>query len=188
MARWEPGTRYRLQATALELFGEHGFEETTVAEIAARAEVTERTFYRYFADKREVLFDGQHHFEQAFLDGVVGAPDDASPAELSAAALHSASGFFDEERRAWARARQEVIATDAGLRERELLKLAHLSGLLTTALRDRGIPDPRAGLVADSTLSVFHVAFQQWIATGESRTFPELVEDTLSHLRALALG
>ena len=79
MARWEPGTRDRLQRAALELFVERGFDETTVAEIAQAAGLTERTFFRHFADKREVIFDGQEDFSQAFLDGVQAARPDDSP-------------------------------------------------------------------------------------------------------------
>ena len=58
MGRWEPDARGRLVKAAMELYGERGFEQTTVAEIAERAGLTERTFFRHFADKREVLFAG----------------------------------------------------------------------------------------------------------------------------------
>ena len=70
MVRWEPGARERLQAAALELFATRGFEQTTAAEIAQAVGLTERTFFRNFSDKREVLFHGQEQFLQAFLDGV----------------------------------------------------------------------------------------------------------------------
>ena len=61
MSRWEPDARGRLEKAALALYGERGFENTTVAEIADRAGLTERTFFRYFTDKREVLFAGAGH-------------------------------------------------------------------------------------------------------------------------------
>src|SRR6478736_6573830 len=109
MARWEPDSRGRLEQAALELFGERGFESTTVAEIAARAGLTERTFFRYFTDKREVLFWG---------------------------------GGALQERRTHARQRQKVIAANAELRERELIKLASLVAALAEALRRRGTPEP----------------------------------------------
>ena len=56
MGRWEPDARDRLERAALELFVEHGFDPVTVPEITARAGLTTRTFFRHFADKREVLF------------------------------------------------------------------------------------------------------------------------------------
>ena len=71
MGRWEPGARGRLARVALELYAERGFEQTTVEDIAERAGVTERTFFRHFADKREVLFDGSAVLQQ--LGGDVGA-------------------------------------------------------------------------------------------------------------------
>ncbi len=78
MVRWEPGARERLQAAALDLFAARGFEQTTAADIAASVGLTERTFFRYFADKREVLFDGQELLHGAFVKGVGAAPEAAS--------------------------------------------------------------------------------------------------------------
>ena len=99
MVRWEPGARERLQEAALGLFATRGFEQTTAAEIAQSVGLTERTFFRHFSDKREVLFDGQEQFLQAFVNGANAAPPEASPLEVVASALHSAASFFPDERR-----------------------------------------------------------------------------------------
>jgi len=104
MVRWEPGARGRLQAAALELFATRGFEQVTAAEIAQSVGLTERTFFRHFSDKREVLCYGQQQFLQAFVDGVNAAPPDASPLEVIACALHGAASFFPDERRPYSRA------------------------------------------------------------------------------------
>ena len=185
MARWQPGTRERLQQVSLELFGERGFDAVTVAEIAQRAQVTERTFYRYFADKREVLFDGQDTLVHAFVAGVGEAPAGLSPLELAAAALDRAADFFADERRSWSRARQSVIENDPALQERELLKLAALSAALSCALQERGVSDQRAGLAADLAVSVFRISFVRWIAAGEQQSMRELQRDVLETLQAL---
>lgn len=185
MARWEPGTRGRLQQVSLELFGERGFDAVTVAEIARRAAVTERTFYRYFADKREVLFDGQDTLRKAFTSGVAAAPDGASPLQLVASALGPAADFFSDDRRAWSRGRQAVIDTDPSLQERELLKLATLATELSGALRARGLGEQRAGLTADLTVSVFRTAFADWIAPAETRSMRELQQEALATVQAL---
>ncbi|WP_410842646.1 TetR/AcrR family transcriptional regulator, partial [Paraburkholderia sp. BR14264] len=103
MARWQPGTRERLQTTALQLFAEQGYDQTTVAGIAAAAEVTERTFFRHFADKREVLFAGQDDFLGMFTTPIEAAPADAAPFDLVRRALEAAGAFFPEERRPWSR-------------------------------------------------------------------------------------
>src|SRR5580693_5807527 len=106
MVRWEPGARERLQEAALGLFATRGFEQTTAAEIAQSVGLTERTFFRHFSDKREVLFYGQDQFLQAFLDGVAAAPPDATPLEVIARTLQGAGALFPDERRPYSRLRQ----------------------------------------------------------------------------------
>src|SRR5687768_2417668 len=114
MARWEPDSRSRLEQAALALFGERGFENTTVAEISARAGLTERTFFRYFADKREVLFWGAGALHELLVGTVAGAPVSASPMEAVALALEAAGASL-EPRREPARRRQSVIDANAEL-------------------------------------------------------------------------
>ena len=188
MGRWEPGARGRLQAAALDLYVSQGFEQTTVGEIARSVGLTERTFFRHFADKREVLFDGQQQLRQVFFDGVRGAPQDASPLELVGAALRAAATFFPDDRRDWSRRRAQVIAANPGLQERELLKLAALAGATADALRARGVRDPAATLAAESGVTVFGVAFTQWIAEGEERSFAYVQSEVLAEWSALAAG
>src|SRR5690242_17379435 len=108
MVRWEPGTAERLQKAALELFATRGFEQTTATDIAQSVGLTERTFFRHFSDKREVLFHGQDFFLKAFLAGVETAPPGASPIGIVASALRSAASLFPDERRSYSRTRQSV--------------------------------------------------------------------------------
>ncbi len=185
MVRWEPGTRERLQAAALELFATRGFEQVTAAEIAQAVGLTERTFFRNFSDKREVLFHGQQQFLRAFVDGVDKAPADASPLELIASALQAAASFFPDERRPYSRLRQAVIDQNPALQERELHKLAGLVATVATALRGRGVAEPAATLAAQSAATVFGVAFAQWIREGESRSLADISTEVLRELRNL---
>ena len=184
MARWQPGARERLQAAALERFAEHGFDATTVAEIAATAGLTERTFFRHFADKREVLFQGQDEFERLFLAGLRNA-DTEHPMAMVTGALDGAAAFFPDERRPWSRARQAVIDAEPGLQERELLKLSALAVALTRALQERGVDADTAALCAESGVAVFRVAFARWIAHGEDRPFAAVQRAVLTELRSL---
>ena len=187
MARWAPGALERLQEAAMELFAERGFEATTVAEIAQRAGVTERTFFRYFPDKREVLFAGEDRLEAAFVDAVTAAPDGTSPTGLLAAALDAGGGALQDLRdREYARTRNAITAANAQLQERELLKLAKLSRALTAALLARGVADVPARLAGDLAVSVFATAFARWIAPGETRDLVELQRDGLAVLGELA--
>jgi len=185
MVRWEPGARERLQAAALELFATRGYEQTTAAEIAQSVGLTERTFFRHFSDKREVLFYGQEQFLQAFIDGVNAAPPDASPLEVIASALDTAGSFFPDERRSYSRMRQSVIDQNPALREREVHKLAGLATTVAEALHGRGIGEPAATLAAQSGATVFGIAFAQWIREGESRSLPDIATDVLNELHNL---
>jgi AcrR family transcriptional regulator len=182
MVRWEPGARERLQAAALELFATRGFEQTTAAEIAQSVGLTERTFFRHFSDKREVLFYGQDQFLQAFIDGVDAAPPGASPLDVVASAIHAAGSFFPDERRPHSRLRQSVIDKNPALQERELHKLAGLVTTVAEALRARGIGEPAATLAAESGGTVFGIAFAQWIREGETRSLPGIAAEVLGEL------
>jgi AcrR family transcriptional regulator len=188
MVRWEPGARERLQAAALELFATRGFEQTTTAEIAQAVGLTERTFFRHFSDKREVLFIGQHLFLQAFLDGIEAAPPGAAPLEVVASALRSAASFFPDERRSYSRLRQSVIDKNPALQERESHKLSGLATTVAEALRSRGVTEPAATLAAESGAIVFGIAFAQWIREGEQRSLAAIVDDVLAELRNLTIS
>jgi AcrR family transcriptional regulator len=186
MVRWEPGTRERLQAAALELFASRGFEQVTAAEIAQAVGVGERTFFRHFSDKREVLFYGQEQLLQAFLGGVDAAPPGASPLEMIAAALREAGTFFPDERRPYSRLRQSVIDQNPALQEREQHKLAGVATAVAGALRARGVGEPAATLAAESGATVFGIAFGQWISEGETRSLPVIASGVLRELVNLA--
>ncbi|MBF6294710.1 TetR/AcrR family transcriptional regulator [Nocardia farcinica] len=186
MARWAPGASERLRQAALELFAENGFDATTVAEIARRAGVTERTFYRYFADKREVLFAGEEQLEQVFTTAVTTAPANAPLSRLLAAALEAGGRELQDRRgRDYARARDAVITANEQLQERELLKMAKLSRALTSAFVARGSAPMAARLAGELAVSVFGTAFARWIAPGETRDLVELQRDGLAVIAEL---
>ena len=188
MGRWEPDAEGRFRAAAIELFGEIGYEQTTVAAIAQRAGLTARTFFRYFADKREVLFHGSERLQQTMVDALAHAPAETSPVDAVAAALVKAGDFFDDERRPFARLRNSVIAANPDLHERELIKMATLSAALVQGLRVRGVDEPDASLVAAVGIAVFRVAFAQWVSKSERRSYGEIVNESLGRLRALTAG
>ena len=187
MSRWEPNARGRLEQAALELYIERGFEQTTVAEIAKRAGLTERTFFRYFADKREVLFSGAGALQDLLVRAVADAPDSTAPIDAVAAAL-AAAGALLQERRESARQRQAVIAANAELQERELIKLASLASALAGALRGRGVAEPAASLAAEAGIAVFKIAFERWVNQTSQADLPQLMRESIEELKAVTSG
>jgi AcrR family transcriptional regulator len=184
MPRWQPDAHVRLQQAALALYGERGFDNTTVAEIAEHAGLTKRTFFRYFADKREVLFWGSKALEELFVTEVGAAPASAAPLDAVAAALDAVAEMF-EERREFAARRQQIIAANPELQERELIKLASLAAAVADALRRRGVGDPAAILTAEAGIAVFRVAFQRWVEQANRQDLRRLIRDSLEELRAV---
>jgi AcrR family transcriptional regulator len=188
MTRWEPNARGRLELAALELYSERGYDQTTVAEIAGRAGLTERTFFRYFADKREVLFYGSGMLQDTLVQRIEEAPDGLSPIDVVGAALEGTAELL-EERRELARQRQVIVAATPELRERELIKLATLAAALADALRKRGVTDPAASLAAEAGMAVFKVAFQRWAgqdSAGAGQTLAQIIAQSLAELKSVA--
>jgi AcrR family transcriptional regulator len=187
MGRWEPDARARLEQAALELYGERGFEQTTVAEIAGRAGLTERTFFRHFADKREVLFGGAGMLSELLTRSVADAPDAAAPIDTVATALAAIASLL-EGRRDMARRRQAIIDAHPELQERELIKLASLAALLAQSLRRRGVSDPAASLAAEAGIAVFKIAFVRWIEATNEADLAHIIRASLDQLKAVTAG
>ena len=188
VARWEPDAQGRLVAAALELFAERGYDLTTVADVAERAGVTERTFFRYFTDKREVLFGAGQAWEDQIIAGIEDAGPSLAPLDVVAAGLVAGASLLDE-RRAFAVRRAAVLAATPSLQERELLKMTKLADGITLTLGKRGVADFDARLAAETGVAAFRVAFARWIADADGDlSLGEHITDVASALRALAGG
>ncbi|PTL78955.1 TetR family transcriptional regulator [Vitiosangium sp. GDMCC 1.1324] len=189
MARWEPNARGRLEQAAMELFQERGYVRTTVEEIAARAGLTERTFFRYFTDKREVLFSGSSDLQKLIADTTTDAPKETAPLDAVAAALEAAAASLQQHRdESYVQARHALVVAHAELRERELIKLASLASAVAHALRKRGVAEPAASLTAEAGIAVFKVAFERWVTGTEPRDLSQHVRMALDELRAVTAG
>jgi AcrR family transcriptional regulator len=171
----------------MELYVERGFDQTTVAEIAARAGLTERTFFRHFADKREVLFAGAVQLQEFLVKTLSSAPDSAAPIDAVAAAFEAAGALL-QERRDYAWQRQAIIAANAELQERELIKLASLASAMTDTLRQRGVRDPAASLAAEAGIAVFKIAFERWAGEASQADLPQVIRESLDQLKAVTAG
>jgi len=187
MSRWEPNARGRLERAALELYAERGFDQTTVAEIARRAGLRERSFFRYFPDKREVLFWGQDALREAYANAIANAPAAAAPIDAVAAGLNAAAAILDG-RHGLARQRAVIIAATPELQERELLKRATLASAIADALRRRGVTDLTASLAAETAIAIFKVAYARWVDQCDEEDFGTFIVDALDHLKAMTAG
>ena len=188
MGRWKPDARSRIEQAALELFCDRGFESVTVSEIAARAGLTERTYFRHFADKREVLFGGQEQLLEFLADAILAAPDAVGPLDAVAEAFVRIADEIIEERRVQAEQRNAVIGGAEALKERELLKLTALARAIAGALARRSVAELAASLVAELGVTVFKIAFERWIEPANERSFAAWIGETLEQLRAVTLG
>jgi AcrR family transcriptional regulator len=188
MARWKPNARERLERAALALFTERGFDATTVAEIADRAGLTKSTFFRHFADKREVLFGGQDMLVQLLSDAIRTAPAAATTAECLVAALESTAVAFTPERHDLAPQRRAVIAANSELQERELLKRFRFGSAMADALRARGADEVTARLAAEVGVLAFGTAYARWAEPDNQAPFTEIANGALRELQASAAG
>jgi AcrR family transcriptional regulator len=192
MARWEPNTRERLVRAAVDLFTEQGYDATTVSEIAERAGgLTKMTFFRYFPDKREVLFAaGQEIHSRLLADAIAAAPGPATPLQAVAAGLDAVTGTFTDDRRELAARLRAVIAANSELRERATFKRAALTEAMRQALEKRGVPDPVASVAAELGIGAYYRAFGQWADPASEQTLTELTHLALDQFRAAtaALG
>ncbi len=181
MGRWQPDARGRLALAAVDLYSERGYDATAVAQIAERAGLTERTFFRHYPGKREVLFAGSE-LQNRLVTNVRDAQLCTGPMDAVARALEATGSFF-EELGPMARARQELIDANPELHERELTKLAALAAALADALRARGVGDPAADLTAEAGVAVFKVAFNRWVHTDNATTLTQTLRETFAALR-----
>ncbi|HEY0279333.1 MAG TPA: TetR family transcriptional regulator [Solirubrobacterales bacterium] len=186
MARWPPDAQARLTRAALELFAQRGYEDTTVVDIVKRAGLGKTTFFRYFKDKREVLFGGDER-EDLIGGAIAAAPASATPLEAVAAALDAAArDRFIAERREPLTMRQQVIDANPQLREREALKYLGLVASMKTALERRGVAELEASVSAELGVLTLKIAFARWIAAKGAVDFGPLVRRTLDEVRASA--
>ena len=184
MSRWEPGARDRLERAALDLFLERGFDQTTVPQITARAGLTTRTFFRHFADKREVLFAGEDVVPALVAELIAHAPASMGPMEVIRWGFQTIATTLFQDRIDFLRKRRAVIDSNEGLRERELGKLANLSDSIASGFLARGVDDLHATLAAETAVTVFKVAVRRWIDQTDSDLLA-IIAETIDALSAV---
>nr|WP_062339591.1 TetR/AcrR family transcriptional regulator [Herbidospora sakaeratensis] len=188
MVRWQPGARERLEQAALELFAEQGFTETTVPQITARAGLTTRTFFRHFADKREVLFAGEQSVPDQVARLMAAAAPSLGPMELIEEGLAPALvELFEGRSLDYLLRRRAVIDAEPALHERELRKWALMSEALERGFRDRGADDLTARLAAELAVTAIRTAVTRWLDRNGDPGLPAVIGETLAAMRRLTV-
>jgi AcrR family transcriptional regulator len=184
MPRDAEKVRRRLQEAALSLYQTRGYEETTAADIAAEAGVTQRTFFRHFPDKREVLFSGEDEFIEALTRAVVSVPQGLGPLEALFHAFPSVEPLFIKNR-PFTAPRRHIIAAHPALQERAQTKTRAVMSALAAAFRQRGVPDRAASLAAQVGMAALSHAVAAWFESGSTDLGP-YVEQAFKELRDLS--
>ena len=186
MGRWQPGARERLEQAALDLFLEQGFTETTVPQITARAGLTTRTFFRHFADKREVLFAGEELVPERVARLMAEAPPSLGPMELITEGLApTAAEIFQGRSLDYLLRRRAAIDAEPALHERELRKFSLMSQALEQGFRDRGVDHLTAQLAAEIAVTTFRIAVTRWLNQHGDPDLPATINQTLTAIRHL---
>jgi AcrR family transcriptional regulator len=187
VARWDPGTEERLTKAALELYGEHGYDNVTVTQIAERAGITRRSYFRYFPDKREVLFAGSERLPVAVAEAVLAADVTGSPLSAVLDAVGQV-GTQLVELVEGSGARRTVIESSVELQERERTKFAAVTAAIRDALQQRGVEPQQGRLVAQIAVVVFQNAFDQWVDARGKRDFGSCLHAVSASLRDTVAG
>jgi AcrR family transcriptional regulator len=162
MSRWAPDARGRLENAALELFSAQGYDETTVAQIAERAGLNRATFFRHFADKREILFGREDELTPLLSDAIRSAAPDADVAACLGVALRAADARLTADQRPMVAQRRRIAEENLAVQERGLLKIARTTAAVAAALVDRGVDELTARLAAEMLILAFSVGLREW--------------------------
>ena len=189
MPRWKPDARQRLVVEALSLFAEQGYDATTVAQISERAGLTRSTFFRHFADKREILTAGQEVLSRLLAEGIDTAPPDATPMTAVAAGLERASGEMTSFNRELGPLLHAAVEANEELRNRQAMKSIGMAAAMVDALRRRNVPEPAARVAAELGVLAFKLGYARWVDPARDEDPGELATFTraaFAELRAAA--
>lgn len=186
MARWQPDARERLEQAAFDLFVEQGFAATTVPQIAERAGLSTRTFFRHFADKRDALFAEENAVPEQAARIIAEAPASLGPLQIVAGAFETVAKAQFSREKSYYIARHQIIESDDGLRERQLRMPAALVDALRRGFEDRGSDPVDAMLAAHLTATVFSVSIGRWLSSPDSEPLAVLLGDTFDRMRRTA--
>lgn len=185
MSRWPDDARERLEAAAFELFALQGYDATTVMQIAERAGLNRATFFRQFADKREVVFGGEDRVSDALTEGIRLAAPESSIMERLQSAFVNADEMLTPEQRLKSRQRVAALASSVEVQERGLLKRSRMTASVAQAFLDAGFDDFDARLGAEIGMLTFSIAMERWLSA-DTRPFSDVAIASLREVASRA--
>lgn len=177
--------RERFEAAAMALFREHGYAGTTVPDIAEKAGLTERTFFRYFSDKPEVLFWRADELKTKIISAIEASAASASSLDVLLSAFQSIGRFYDSNR-AEITVRHALVVAHAEFRARDMLKKQELADAIESAMQLRGCSEAEAQIAAANGMAIWRVALARWARDEEPAPFMQYIQDAFDQLRVFA--
>ena len=191
MSRWPDDARERLEAAAFELFAQQGYDATTVTQIAERAGLNRATFFRQFADKREVVFGGEDRVSDVLVGGIRLAEPNASLIERLQSAFINADTMLTPDQRIKSAQRVAALASSVEVQERGLLKRSRMSAAFARAFSDEGFDVFDSRLGAEIGMLTFSIAMERWLRADTNKSpFSKVALRALNEIasRASRLG
>ncbi|MEX5712188.1 TetR family transcriptional regulator [Parafrankia sp. FMc6] len=182
-------TRQRLLLAAHHRFRAHGYAATTAAAIAEDAGVTERTFFRYFPAKADVLVN-DWQVRRRLLKGVLATSDAPELLDVARVAMHE---FTDDVRTSIETGRDSILRVfnerDASSAVLEvLLEAEHDLAMELSRRAGRSSEDFQVRMAAYATVGVFRAALRAVVSLGMASYLTALVDDGMERLRPLYAG
>lgn len=186
-ARKKQQTRRTIELAALDLFDEHGFDGTTIDEIAAAADIAPRTFFHYFPSKEDVvLADYAVRLEQ-IVAALKASPSDQAPWPALRSAFRAVAVDYESEHDQLLR-RFRIISTTPSVSGRSLLLQATWERTITVAVAEwlgvDAADDIRPGLIAGAALAAMRASLARWLTSGGQTRLPDHIEDCFDLLGA----
>ncbi|MFI6344989.1 TetR/AcrR family transcriptional regulator [Streptomyces sp. NPDC050560] len=171
--------------TALRLFTEQGYDETTIAQIAREAGVSQRTLFRYFGTKEELLGGDQGSFGQVLKDTIGAQPPEAGVWEVLRAGVAAVLALHDSREQALERFRllHRTASLRAGWLEKRLRFQEELLPLVAARMGAVGGADPRARAVLATSFACLDAASMAWVEGGGERDLMDLYDECLAAVR-----
>jgi AcrR family transcriptional regulator len=164
----------------VELIQERGYDDTTVAQIAAAAGVSHMTFFRYFATKDDVILTDP--YDPLIAEAVAAQSTQLAPLERVCRGVAAAVDLLDEPENDDTRVRVRLIAQHVGLRAKMWQSNHDTQEMIARALQDGGVSASAARVVAAACLGALMAALLDWAVDDGDQPLADRIREALDLL------